>query len=103
MFLLGLFDELSWGGIAMGIVGLFVVLWALKYALPTQLFNTTNELLEKRTEERDDARRERDAAKKDVEELEEEVRTLRREIIQRIDISFQDQQTIRQLREGKNV
>lgn len=98
--LLSILDNIGWGEIAAGVVGLFVVLYALRWALPNELFTTTNDLLEKRTVERDDALRERDASKKEVEQLEEEIKTLRREIIQRMDISYQDQQTIRELRQS---
>jgi superfamily I DNA and RNA helicase len=99
MLLLQILENIGWGEVAAGVIGLFVVLWALKFALPTQLFTTTNDLLEKRTIERDDALRERDALKKEAEQLEEEIKTLRREIIQRIDISREDQQTIRELKQ----
>lgn len=102
MPLLFILENIGWGEIAAAVVGLFVLLYALKVALPTQLFSTTNDLLEKRTVERDDALRERDAAKKEIEQLEEEIKTLRREIIQRIDISFQDQQTIKELKQRPN-
>jgi hypothetical protein len=93
------FADIGWGGIATGIVGFFVVLYALKVMLPTQLFNTTDSLLTKRTVERDDALRERDAARKEVEELQDEARTLRREIIQWSEIRQIDQATIRELKQ----
>jgi hypothetical protein len=99
--LLFILETLSWGEIAGGLVGLGVLLWALKSGIPQSLFSTTNSLLEKRTTERDDALRERDTALKEVEQLEEEIKTMRREIIQRIDISVQDQETIRRLRDNQ--
>lgn len=92
-------DSLSWGEIGSGIVFLFVAIWALKSGIPQQLFTTTNSLLEKRTVERDDALRERDAEKKENEELEEQIRILRREIISRIDISREDQDSIKELKQ----
>lgn len=97
MFLF-IFEDLTWEKIAAGVVGLGVIIWAIKYGIPTQLFTTTNSLLEKRTTERDDALREKDSYKKDNEELEEQIKILRREIIQRIDISQEDQKIIRELR-----
>lgn len=98
LVLLSIFDNISVGEVAGGIVFLLITLWAVRYAVPTQLASTTNSLLEKRTTERDDALRERDAAKKEVQELEELMKTYRREIIQRADINQQDQDTIRELR-----
>jgi septal ring factor EnvC (AmiA/AmiB activator) len=96
----GFLESFGWAGIAISVVvGFFVLLYALKVALPSQLFNTTNDLLTKRTTERDDALRERDSARKEIEQLEEEMKTLRREIIQRIDISREDQDTIKELRQ----
>lgn len=94
-----MFDNISVGGVATALVILGVAIWAFKFAVPSQLAATTNSLLEKRTTERDDALRERDGFKKEKEQLEEEIKTYRREIVQRIDINLQDQQTIRELRE----
>lgn len=99
--LLYILDGWGWGDFAALVVGGGILLWAIKYAIPWELFSTTDKLLEKRTIERDDALRERDAATKESQQLEEEIRTLRREIIQRIDISFQDQQTIKELKQHK--
>lgn len=99
IMLLFILDSLSWADtIVGGVVGLFMLVWAAKYAIPWNLFSTTDKLLEKRTIERDDALRERDIIKNEVAQLEDEIRTLRREIIQRIDISYQDQQTIMKLK-----
>ncbi len=92
-------EGIGWGEVVGGIVALFVLLYALKVALPTQLFNTTSDLLEKRTIERDDALRQRDIERKESERLNEEIRTLRREIIQRIDISREDQVIIKELKQ----
>jgi hypothetical protein len=91
----------DWGWVELiiaGIVGFFAVIYALKYALPTQLAKTTSELLEKRTTERDDALRERDAYKEEVKTLKEEMKTLQRENFQRAEISREDTDTIRELR-----
>ncbi len=96
--LLSFLDNISIGEIATGIIGLFVLIWAVRFAVPTQIASSTNSLLEKRTVERDDALRERDASRKEVLELEELTKVYRREIIQRADINQQDQETIRELK-----
>ena len=86
-----------------GVVGLFVVIYALKWALPNELLSTTNNLLTARTTERDDGLRKIESLKKETEELEEQITTLRREVIQRMDINYQDQITIRELKAELNA
>lgn len=97
IFLL-ILEALSWQEIIGGIVVILVGFFTYKSGILT----STNGLLGNRTVERDDALRERDKFKNECEELKSEMKVLRREVIQRIDINMQDQDTIRELKQRIN-
>lgn len=91
-------ESISWFDLVAAVAGVILLIVLLKSGLLKELTKASGELLDKRTIERDDARSDLERCKSETEELEKELRAMRRDSMQRAEINWQDQETIRALK-----